>query len=299
MELIIKPGLAEKNYWRDLWRYRELFYFLAWRDILVRYKQTVIGIAWAVIRPLLTTIVFTVVFSRIAKLSSPVPYPLLVMAAMLPWQFFSTSMSEASNSLIGNANLISKIYFPRLIVPAGAVITSFVDFLITLGLMALMMAWYGFVPDLRLLALPLFMLLAFGAAFGIGLWLCALNVEYRDFRYIVPFIVQFGLFISPVGFSSTRVPETWAWHGLDVPARLIYSLNPMVGVIDGFRWCLLRGSTGAMPPVQNGSSAAIQQIVQTGLWWPSVLTAALVTFVICLSGIWYFRKMERTFADVI
>ena len=199
MHLVLEPGRAEKNYWRDLWRYRELFIILAWRDVTVRYKQTVIGVAWAVIRPLLTTIVFTVVFNKIAKLQAPgkVPYALLVMAANLPWQFFATSMSEASNSLIGNANLISKIYFPRLIIPAGSVITSFVDFLITLGLMALLMVWYQFLPDWRLLLLPVLMLLAFGASFGIGLWLCALNVEYRDFRYIVPFIVQFGFSSHP------------------------------------------------------------------------------------------------------
>ena len=272
MELIIEPGRAEKNYWRDLWRYRELFYFLAWRDILVRYKQTVIGVAWALIRPFITMIVFTVVFGKIAKLPAPanVPYPLLVFAAMLPWQFFATAMSEASGSLIGNANLISKIYFPRLVVPASSVITSFVDFLITLGMMAALMLWYGFAPDLRLLTLPLFIMLAFGASFGIGLWLCALNVEYRDFRYIVPFIVQFGLYISPVGFGSDIVPEKW---------RLLYSLNPMVGVIDGFRWALLRGET----PL-DGSA---------------VLTSVFLTFILCVSGIWYFRKMERTFADVI
>jgi lipopolysaccharide transport system permease protein len=280
-KLILEPGRAEKNYWRDLWRYRELFLILAWRDIAVRYKQTVIGVAWAVIRPLLTTIVFTVVFSKIAKLPAPgaVPYALLVMAAMLPWQFFSTAMGEASNSLISNSNLISKIYFPRLIIPAGSVITSFVDFLITLGLMALMMVWYQFLPDWRLLLLPAFMLLAFGASFGIGLWLCALNVEYRDFRYIVPFIVQFGFFLSPVGYSTTRVPEIWHWHGLDLPARLLYSLNPMVGVIEGFRWSLLRGAS------------------------PFPLSAfcisVFVSVALCASGIWYFRKMERTFADVI
>jgi lipopolysaccharide transport system permease protein len=271
-ELIIEPGRAEKNYWRDLWRYRELFYFLAWRDILVRYKQTVIGIAWAVIRPFLAMIVFTVVFSRIAKLPAPgaVPYALLVMAAMLPWQFFSTSLSESSNSLIGNANLISKIYFPRLIVPAGSIITSFVDFLTTLALMASLMLWYGFLPDWRILACPLFMLLALGASFGAGLWLCALNVEYRDFRYIVPFIVQLGLYISPVGFSSAIVPEKW---------RLLYSLNPMVGIIDGFRWALLRG--------------------ETPLEWTSVLMSCCLVVLLSASGIWYFRKMERTFADVI
>jgi lipopolysaccharide transport system permease protein len=271
-ELVIEAGRTERHYWRDLWRYRELFYFLAWRDILVRYKQTVIGIAWAVIRPLLTTVVFTVVFSRIAKLPAPdaVPYALLVLAAMLPWQFFSTSLSESSNSLIGNANLISKIYFPRLIVPAGSVITSFVDFLITLMLMALMMVWYRFLPDWRLFLLPAFMILAFAASFGTGLWLCALNVEYRDFRYIVPFIVQFGLYLSPVGFSSSCVPAKW---------QLLYSLNPMVGVIDGFRWSLLRG--------------------QTPLSISALTLAAIVTFVLCLSGVWYFRRMEKTFADVI
>jgi lipopolysaccharide transport system permease protein len=280
-ELILEPGRTEKNYWRDLWRFRELFIILAWRDVTVRYKQTVIGVAWAVLRPLLTTIVFTVVFSKIARLPAPaaVPYALLVMAANLPWQFFATAMSEASNSLIGNANLISKIYFPRLIVPAGSVITSFVDFLITLGLMALLMVWYRFAPDSRLLALPLFMLLAFGASFGIGLWLCALNVEYRDFRYIVPFIVQFGFFLSPVGYISDRVPEIWNWHGFDIPARLLYSFNPMVGVIDGFRWALLRG--------------------QTDLWWPGIQLSIVLTAGLCLSGIWYFRKMEKTFADVI
>ncbi len=281
MDLILEAGRAEKNYWRDLWRYRELFIILAWRDVAVRYKQTVIGVAWAVIRPLLTTIVFTVVFSKIAKLPAPegIPYALLVMAANLPWQFFSTAMSEASNSLVGNANLISKIYFPRLIIPAGSVITSFVDFLITLGLMALMMLWFQFMPDWRLLLLPAFVLLAFGAAFGTGLWLCALNVEYRDFRYIVPFIVQFGFFLSPVGYSTTRVPETWHWHGLDIPARLLFSLNPMVGVIDGFRWCLLRG--------------------ESPLDWTTVLLSVVIVVLLSFTGIWYFRKMERSFADVI
>ena len=272
MDLIIEPGRAEKNYWRDLWRYRELFYFLAWRDILVRYKQTVIGVAWAVIRPFLTMVVFTVVFSKIAKLPAPgsVPYPLLVFAALLPWQFFSTALSESSGSLIGNANLISKIYFPRLIVPASSVITSFVDFLITLAIMAVLMLWYQFLPDWRLFLLPAFIILAFATSFGIGLWLCALNVEYRDFRYIVPFIVQFGLYVSPVGFSSSIVPEKW---------QLLYALNPMVGVIDGFRWSLLRGQT---PFPLSAFSISV-----------------FVSVALCATGIWYFRKMERTFADVI
>ena len=271
-ELILEAGRAEKNYWSDLWRYRELFYFLAWRDILVRYKQTVIGIAWAVVRPLLTMMIFAILFNHIAKLHSEgsAPYPLLVMAGMLPWQFFSTAMSEASNSLITNSNLISKIYFPRLISPASSVITSFVDFVITLGLMAIMMAWYRYLPDWHLLMLPAFVVLGFGAAFGTGLWLSALNVEYRDFRYIIPFVVQFGLYVSPVGFSSSIVPEKW---------RLLYSINPIVGVIDGFRWSLLRGES----PFQL----------------QSVLMSSMVTLALCLSGIWYFRKMEKTFADVI
>lgn len=270
--LIIRAGETERQYWRDLWRYRELFYFLAWRDILVRYKQTVIGIAWALIRPFLTMLVFTVVFNRIAKLPAPgtVPYSLLVFTAMLPWQFFSTALSESSNSLIGNANLISKIYFPRLIVPAGAVITSLVDFAITLGLLAVMMIWYQFLPDWRLLTLPLFIVLAFAAAIGLGLWLSALNVEYRDFRYIVPFIVQFGLYLSPVGFSSSAIPQQW---------QFLYSLNPMVGVIDGFRWSLLRGEQPLNPA--------------------SLALSIAISVLLCVSGCWYFRKMERTFADVI
>jgi lipopolysaccharide transport system permease protein len=274
-ELLIEPGRAEKNYWRDLWRYRELFYFLAWRDILVRYKQTAIGVAWAVIRPLLTSFVLVFVFNKIGKLQPPdgVPYFLFVLAANLPWQFFSTAMSESSNSLITNSNLISKVYFPRLVVPAGAVITSFVDFLITLGLLALTMVFFRFAPGWQIVALPLFMLLAFGAAFGIGLWLSALNVEYRDFRYIVPFIVQFGMYISPVGFGSADVASK---------GQVIYSiftLNPMVGVIDGFRWSLLGG--------------------KVPLDMQSVLTSIAMVFFLLVSGVWYFRKMERTFADVI
>ena len=271
-EIILQAGRAEKHYWRDLWRFRELFYFLAWRDILVRYKQTSIGIAWAVIRPFLTMVILTVLFSRIAKLSSTgsVPYGLLVMGGMLPWQFFSTSLTGSSESVISNANLVSKIYFPRLIVPGSAVITSFVDFLITLCLMALVMAYYHFVPDWRLLFLPLFSALSLAGAFGVGLWLAALTVKYRDFRHIIPFVVQFGLYVSPVGFSSSVVPAKW---------RLLYSLNPVVGVIDGFRWSLLRG--------------------QSPLWWPGIVTSILVTTLFCASGIWYFRRTEKSFADII
>ncbi|NEU71634.1 ABC transporter permease [Hassallia byssoidea VB512170] len=270
-ELVIEAGRAEKQYWKDLWRYRELFYFLAWRDILVRYKQTAIGMAWALIRPFLTMVVFTVVFGNIAKLPSEgVPYPILVFAALLPWQFFSTALAECSNSLVSNANLISKVYFPRLIVPISAVIVSFVDFMVSGMILLGLMAWYNFVPSWRILTLPLFIGIAFAASIGVGLWLAALNVEYRDFRYIVPFIVQFGLYISPVGFSSNRVPEQW---------RLLYSLNPMVGVIDGFRWAILGGTSK--------------------IYMPGFMLSVGLVFFLLISGIWYFRKMERTFADVI
>ena len=270
-ELIIEAGRTESQYWKDLWRYRELFYFLAWRDILVRYKQTAIGIAWALIRPFLTMIVFTVVFGQLAKLPSQgVPYPILVFAGMLPWQFFSNALSECSGSLVGNANLISKVYFPRLIVPTSAVIVSFVDFMISGIILLGLMAWYSFVPDLRILTLPLFTLIACAASMGVGLWLAALTVQYRDFRFIVPFIVQFGLYISPVGFSSSIVPEQW---------RLIYSLNPMVSVIDGFRWAILGG--------------------ESKLYLPGFSLSLAIVLLLLWSGIWYFRKMEKTFADVI
>lgn len=271
-ELIIEAGRTERHYWRDLWRFRELFYFLAWRDVLVRYKQTVIGIAWTVIRPLLTMIVFTVIFGNLAKLPSPagVPYPILVFSAMLPWQFFASSLTECSNSLISNANLISKIYFPRLIVPTSAVIVSLVDFLISAVLLALLLAWSPVPLTWRLLTLPAFVLLAFAASLGTGLWFGALNVKYRDFRYVVPFIVQFGLYISPVGFSSDVVPEKW---------RLLYSLNPMVGVIDGFRWAIL------------GHEAVI--------YWPGFLLSLTLVGLLFGSGIWYFRRTEKGFADVI
>jgi lipopolysaccharide transport system permease protein len=271
-ELIIEAGRSEEQYWKDLWRYRELFYFLAWRDILVRYKQTAIGMLWALIRPFLTMIVFSVIFGTLAKLPSEggAPYPILVFAALLPWQFFSNALSECSSSLISNANLISKIYFPRLIVPASSVIVSFVDFLVSAMILLGLMAWYNFVPTWRILSLPLFISIAFAASLGVGLWLAALNVEYRDFRYIVPFIVQFGLYISPVGFSSSIVPEQW---------RLLYYLNPMVGVIDGFRWAILGG--------------------ESKLYWTGFTLSLGLVALLLVSGIWYFRKMERTFADVI
>src|SRR4051812_37961311 len=261
-ELIIEAGHTERNYWRDLFRYRELFYFLAWRDVLVRYKQTVIGVLWAVLRPLLTMIVFTFVFSRIAKLpAEAVPYPVMVFTAMLPWQLFATSLSEGSTSLITNSNLISKVYFPRLIVPASAVIVSFVDFIISMALLGIMMAIYKVWPGWPLVALPIFTVTAMLASAGAGTWLSALTVKYRDFRYVVSFIVQFGLYVSPVGFSSSRVPEKW---------RMLYDLNPMVGVIDGFRWSI----SGARTPFP----------------WQSIEISLVVITILLASGIWYFRK---------
>ena len=271
--LISEAGRAERPYWRDLWRYRELFYFLAWRDILVRYKQTAIGVAWALIRPLLTMLVFTVIYSKVAGLTSTIPYAILVFAGLLPWQFFATALSEASNSLIGNANLISKVYFPRLIVPAGAVITSLVDFFLSFAILLGLMAWYHFLPGWQFLTLPLWTVWAFLAALGPGLYITALNVKYRDFRYVIPFIVQFGLYVSPVGFSSALLADK-----LHIP-RTLYSLNPVVGVIDGFRWAI----GGVNEP----------------LYFPGLAISALVTAFFLWLGIWYFRRMERTFADVI
>lgn len=270
--LIIEPGLAEKHYWRDLWRYRELFFVLAWRDVAVRYKQTVIGLAWALIQPLATMLVFTIIFGKVAKLPSEgaAPYALMVYAGMLPWQLFATSLTGASGSLIGNANLISKVYFPRLIVPTSAVVVAFVDFLVSFAILGCLMIWYQFLPGWQILTLPFFILMAFLASLGPGLWITALNVKYRDFRYIIPFIVQFGLYVSPVGFSSTVVPEQW---------RLLYSINPVVGVIDGFRWAILGG--------------------ESNLYLPGfILSWGVIVFFLWL-GIRQFRKMEKSFADLI
>ncbi len=270
--LIIEPGRTEKNYWADLWRYRELFLILAWRDISVRYKQTIIGILWAILRPFLTMVVFTVIFGRIAKLPSDgsAPYALMVFAAMLPWYLFSNALTEASNSLISNANLIGKVYFPRLIIPAATLVTAFIDFLISFTILLGMMAYYQFAPSWNILLLPVFILLAVLASLGPGFWITALNVKYRDFRYIIPFVAQFGLYVSPVGFSSKVVPEKW---------RLLYSLNPMVGVIDGFRWCILGGDSPIYLP-------------------GFLLSLAIIAFFLYL-GVTRFRKMEKTFADLI
>lgn len=273
--LVIEADHAESAYWADLWRYRELFFFLSWRDILVRYKQTVIGVLWAILRPVLTTVVFTIIGGRLAGLPSDgLDYPVFVFTAMLPWQFFSSSLSEASNSLINNANMLSKIYFPRLIVPASAVIVSLVDFLISGVILAAMMACYHVAPTWRLAALPAFTLLAFLAAFGPSLWLAALNVKYRDFRYVIPFIVQFGLFVSPVMFSSGYLRDK-----LGPVAASFYSLNPMVGVIDGFRWAV-------------GGRADV-------FWANNLMVSAAMTALLLFSGLKYFRAAEENFADII
>jgi lipopolysaccharide transport system permease protein len=270
-DLIIEAGKTERHYWRDLWRYRELLYFLSWRDLLVRYKQTAIGVIWAVTQPLATMLVFSIVFGRLAKLSSgTIPYPLLVFSAVLPWQFFASALTETTNSLTSNTNLLAKVYFPRLIVPVSAVVVCFVDFLISALLMCGLFAFYRVVPDWRIVCLPGFVLLGFLTSFGVGLWLTTINVKYRDFRYVVPFIVQFGLFISPVGFSASLVPEKW---------RLLYSLNPMVSVIEGFRWSLFRGESALSPR--------------------GMLISTALLLVILAGGIRYFRRTEKTFADVI
>lgn len=270
--LIIEPGRTEKNYWQDLWHYRELFLILAWRDVAVRYKQTAIGVAWAVVRPFLTMVIFTVVFGKLARLPSEggVPYPILVFAGMLPWFLFSSILSEASSSVAGNANLITKVYFPRLIIPASAGVVALADFAINLFILFMIMVWYGFMPDWRATLLPVFIVLAVLASLGPALWITSLNVKYRDFRYIIPFLVQFGLYVSPVGFSSSVIPEQWQFW---------YSLNPVVGVIDGFRWCLLHG--------------------ESQLYIPGFLASLSVVAFFLWFGIRVFRKTERTFADLV
>jgi lipopolysaccharide transport system permease protein len=271
-EIVISAKSSTIGYWKELWNFRELFVYLTWRDIIVRYKQTVIGILWSVLRPIITMLVFTIVFGNIAKLPSEgeAPYALMVFAALLPWQLFSNAVQESSNSLINNADMITKIYFPRMILPASSVIVAIIDFFLACLILACMMVYYGFYPDIKILLLPFFMLLSIITALGVGLIVSSLNVTYRDFRYIIPFIIQFGLYISPVGFSSSVIPDEY---------RFIYSLNPMVGVIDGFRWCLLNQDVA--------------------FYWPGFLTSIGITVITFIVGIRIFRKMEKTFADKI
>ncbi|MGB8363073.1 MAG: ABC transporter permease [Rhizomicrobium sp.] len=270
--LVLEAGRAERHYWRDIWHYRELFAILAWRDVSVRYKQTVIGVAWAIVRPFLTMVVFTIVFGRLAKLPSDgsAPYPIMVFAGMLPWFLFSSILGDASNSLVANTNLVGKVYFPRIIIPSATAVVALVDFGVNLAMLAALMAWYHFMPSWRVVLLPVFVALAMLASLGPSLFITALNVKYRDFRYIIPFIVQFGLYVSPVGFSSAVVPEKW---------RLWYSLNPVVGAIDGFRWCLL----GRNSPLDLTDFLSSLVMIAFFLWL----------------GIAYFRRTERTFADLI
>ena len=270
-EITIQAGQGARRYWSDLWMYRELLYFLAWRDILVRYKQTVIGIAWAVLQPLILIAILTFVFSWLAKLpSGGSPYPLLVFSGLLPWFFFSQAFGNAANSLIGNANMVSKVYFPRMIVPLSAVIVCLVDFAIAFVLLLLMALVLGALPDWRIIALPAFLFIAVITAVGAGLWIAALNVKYRDFRYVVPFMIQVGMYLSPVGFNSSLVPEKW---------RMLYALNPMVGVIDGFRWSLLGG--------------------KADLYLPGLVVSTVLALALLVSGVQFFRKTERWFADLI
>ncbi len=275
--IVIEPGTENSNYWKDLWNYRGLFYFLAWRDIVVRYKQTVIGILWSLLRPLITIVVFTIVFNKLGnfKPQEGIPYAIMVCAAMLPWQFFASAFGDSANSLISNSSLLTKVYFPRLIIPASTVIVCLLDFFISFLILIGMFFWYGFVPDLRILMLPLFLLLALITAMGTGLFIAALNVKYRDFRIIIPFIIQIGLYVSPVGYSSSEI------YARDIPqvVKYLYALNPMVGVIDGFRWCIMGGNT----PLHVPEFAA------------SIGVGLLFLFV----GVWYFRKMEKSFADII
>jgi lipopolysaccharide transport system permease protein len=270
-QILIDSNSIRNHYWSELWRYRDLLFFLSWRDILVRYKQTVIGIAWAIIRPIITMVIFTIVFGYIAKLpSNGTEYSVMVFAAMLPWYFFSSALSEASNSLVANGNMISKIYFPRLIIPASTIAVSLIDLLISLLIMFCLMLWFHITPTIRIIALPFFLLLTIATVFGFGLWFAALNVKYRDFRYVIPFVTQIGLYISPVGFSSTAIPDQW---------RYLYYANPMTSIIDGFRWSLLGGDFD--------------------LYLPGLLISILVILIGLLCGIYFFRRTENTFADMI
>jgi lipopolysaccharide transport system permease protein len=269
---VIEPGSMARGFWSELWRYRELFFVLAWRDIAVRYKQTIMGLLWAIIRPLVTMVIFTVIFGKIAGLASAsgVPYALLVFAGVLPWTLFSTALSDAANSVVGNPDLVRKVYFPRIIIPAATIVIGLADFLISLAILFGLMVFYRFVPGWQIVALPAFALMAALAALGPGLYFAAMTVKYRDFRILVPFALQFGLYISPVGFSSALIPETW---------RLLYSLNPMVGIVDGFRWSIL------------GDASAFG--------WQSSLISVVVISLMLVLGIGQFRKLEAGFVDAI
>jgi lipopolysaccharide transport system permease protein len=273
VHIVIEPGRTEKNYWKDLWRYRELFYILSWRDIKVRYKQTTLGILWAILRPLLTMLVFTFIFGTVAgmKFASTVPYAIIVFAGLLPWQFFSNALSESGNSLVGNERLITKVYFPRMIIPASSVITSFIDFFISFTILLLLFIYYSYVPPVQVFAMPIFWIMAFIASIGPGLYLAALNVKYRDFRHVIPFIIQFGLFISPVGFSSEMIPGKWRW---------LYAFNPLAGVIDGFRWCIVQGAPNPL------------------LYYPFYISLS-VSLILLVFSVRQFRKMEKNFADLV
>ena len=270
-EILITPNRIVTNYWRDIWRYRELFWFMAWRDILLRYKRMTIGVAWAILRPVLTMLVFTLVFSRVARLPSDgVPYPLMVFAGMLPWQFFASAFADAGNSLSNKETIITKVYFPRLIVPVSAIVVSLADLVCALLVLVALFAWYDLLPDGRILALPGCVALVFLIALGAGLWISALTAQYKDFRYLTPFITQLGLYLSPVGFSSSVVPETW---------RDLFALNPMVGVIESFRWSLL----GLAP---DGMEKHMAISVTIGLF-------------LLITGLLYFRRVERNLAELL
>jgi lipopolysaccharide transport system permease protein len=283
-KLILEPGRAAKNYWHDLFNYRELFLILAWRDVTVRYKQTVAGAAWALIQPLMTIIIMTVIFGKLAGLPSEgaAPYAIMVSAAALPWQFFANALSLASQSVVNNANLISKIYFPRMIVPASSIVVSLVDFFVAGLILAALMIWYHFYPTWRLLVLPALVMLAIAAALGPGLITTALTVRYRDVRMLIPFVVQFGMYACAVPFSSSYLHHKLInkfGEELGEKLFLLYSLNPMVGVVDGFRWAILGGSDA--------------------FYWPEFFLSIGLTVALLFIGIFYFRKTERVFADVI
>lgn len=269
-EVVIEPGRRARHYWRDLWRYRELLVFLAWRDVKVRYKQAALGVAWAVVQPLVTMVLFTFVFGTLAGMrAGATPYPLLVLAGLLPWQLFAGAFAGSSGSLVTNANLISKVYFPRLVVPLAAIVVAVIDFAVVLVLYGAFAAWFGVVPTWRVVLLPVFTAFALVVALGAGLWLTALSVRFRDFRLFAPFLLHVGVIVTPVGYRADAFAR---WHD-------VLALNPLTGIIDGFRWCLLVGDYSLQPL--------------------AVATSLVVGAALLLSGLWVFRKTERTFADLI